>query len=76
MPEYNYSEDDFVQCGEGLYELICPFCKAPVKVWETAFGVVSVVECKTCQSRFVFPWHRKGKELFDFWNRRVNNEHE
>lgn len=59
--------------AETVDELTCPFCDAPVKVWDTAFGVVSVVECKTCQTRFVFPWHRRGKELFDFWNRRATD---
>ena len=57
-----------------MEKMKCPFCGAPVKVWDTSFGVVSVVECKTCQTRFVFPWHRKGKDLFDFWNRRAAYE--
>lgn len=51
----------------------CPFCGGKVEVWNTSYGVVSVVECKTCQTRFVFPWSRKGKELFDFWNRRATD---
>ena len=56
-----------------MEEMKCPFCDAPVEVWNTGFGVVSVVECKTCQTRFVFPWNRKGKDLFDFWNRRAKD---
>ena len=51
----------------------CPFCGGKVEVWDTGFGVVSVVECKTCQTRFVFPYSRKGKDLFDFWNRRATD---
>ena len=49
----------------------CPFCGGRVTPWETDFGVVSVVECKGCQTRFVFPWNRKGAELFEFWNKRT-----
>lgn len=49
----------------------CPFCGGQVTPWDTGFGVVSVVECKTCRTRFVFPWDRKGNDLFEFWNRRA-----
>lgn len=50
----------------------CPFCGKSVVVWETAYGVVKVVECKTCSIRFVFPWSKTetGKDLADIWNRR------
>ena len=51
----------------------CPFCDGPVRVWDTGTGVVSVIECPACQVRFVFPWHRTGKDLFDFWNRRATD---
>ena len=48
----------------------CPFCGGKVTPWDTGFGVISVVECKTCRTRFVFPWDRKGNDLFEFWNKR------
>ena len=51
----------------------CPFCGGPVEVWDTSFGVVSVVECKACHVRFVLPWFRKGTELFEFWNKRAGD---
>lgn len=52
----------------------CPFCGNSVELWETGFGVVKVIECKTCNVRFVFPWHKDTKkELTDAWNRRANN---
>lgn len=49
----------------------CPFCGGSVTPWDTGIGVVSVVECKGCRTRFVFPWSRKGNELFEFWNKRA-----
>lgn len=49
----------------------CPFCGAPVTVWETDFGIVRVIECKNCKTRFVFQWHETGMKLFDHWNRRM-----
>ena len=48
----------------------CPFCGAPITVWDTGFGIVSVIECKTCRTKFVFPYSRKGYELGEFWNTR------
>ena len=50
----------------------CPFCGGKVTPWVTGFGVVSVVECKACRTRFLFPYHRKCTDLFEFWNRRVD----
>ena len=52
--------------------LKCPFCGNDVHAWDTGgqAGVVSVVECGTCQVRFVMPWGRKGTELYDWWNSR------
>ena len=49
----------------------CPFCGGEATPWETEHGVVSVVECKTCRTRFVFPYDRKGNDLFEFWNARA-----
>ena len=49
----------------------CPFCGRAVRVWDTGFGVVKVIECKTCQCRFVFPWNKEAPMLFDTWNRRA-----
>ena len=54
----------------------CPFCGGNVTPWDTDFGVVSVVECKTCRTRFVFPCERKGYDLFKFWNRRATTKHD
>lgn len=56
----------------------CPFCGSSVVVWETAYGVVKVVECKTCSIRFVFPWSKTetGKDLADKWNRRQQDDTE
>lgn len=51
---------------------LCPFCGKEVTVWNTDFGVISIVECEHCKTKFVFPWNRKQKELKDFWNERVN----
>ena len=48
----------------------CPFCGSAVTVWQTEFGVVNVVECENCETRFAFPYDRKGNALFEFWNRR------
>lgn len=55
-------------------ELNCPFCGNSVEIWDTAFGTVNVVECKACQTRFVFPWHRHGEELYKFWNGREKKD--
>lgn len=51
----------------------CPFCGNSVVVWETGYGVVKVLECKTCDILFVFPWSKAetGKDLADLWNRRT-----
>ena len=54
--------------GENKTGLICPFCGTEAVLWETGFGVVQVVECKGCQTRFVMPWHRTGEALNSFWN--------
>ena len=54
--------------------LPCPFCGEAVKIWETGYGVVSIVECENCKTRYVFPFSRKGNTLFEFWNRRASGE--
>lgn len=54
----------------------CPFCGGKITIWDTSFGVVSVVECKSCKTRFVFPWDRKAVDLFEFWNRRAEETEE
>ena len=49
----------------------CPFCGGEVKVWDTGFGVLNIIECTKCHTRFLFPWYEDGKVLFDKWNHRV-----
>ena len=50
----------------------CPFCSGAVAPWDTGFGVVRVIECKTCGTRFLFPWSKAEtlKDLAELWNRR------
>ena len=45
----------------------CPFCGGEVTLWNYEFGMVRVFECKTCRTRFIFPWHKDLSE----WNKRV-----
>ncbi len=52
----------------------CPFCGESVEPWETGYGVVQVVECKSCKTRFVFPYTRKGHEILEFWNKRAQED--
>lgn len=51
----------------------CPFCGGVVFEWGMNFGVVSVIECKTCDIRFVFPWYKTEtrKDLAELWNARA-----
>ncbi|MDE7398951.1 MAG: Lar family restriction alleviation protein [Oscillospiraceae bacterium] len=52
----------------------CPFCGERVTLWDnTGFGVVKVIECKSCNVRFVFPWNKaeSNVELRELWNKRV-----
>lgn len=51
----------------------CPFCGNNVEIWDNGYGVVKVIECKTCDIRFVFAWKNTetGKDLSDIWNRRI-----
>ena len=46
----------------------CPFCGGKVTLWNYEFGTVRVFECKTCRTRFIFPWNKDLSE----WNKRVN----
>ncbi len=55
-------------------KLLCPFCGAEAKPWDTNYGVVSVVECKGCKTRFLFPYWRKGRDLAVFWNKRKKED--
>ena len=45
----------------------CPFCGGEVTLWNYEFGTVRVFECKTCLTRFIFPWNKDLSE----WNKRV-----
>ena len=45
----------------------CPFCGGKVTLWNYEFGTVRVFECKTCRTRFIFPWNKDLSE----WNKRV-----
>lgn len=51
----------------------CPFCGEKVILWKTGYGVVKVIECKSCNVRFVFPWSKaeNNVELCELWNRRL-----
>ena len=53
--------------------LPCPFCKKPVSVWESHYGVINVVECMHCNIRFVIKWSaaNNAHELADKWNTRA-----
>jgi len=51
----------------------CPFCGGEVKVWDTGFGVLNIIECTNCHTRFLFPWYEDGNVLFEKWNRRVSD---
>ena len=39
-------------------------------MWNFEFGTVKVFECKTCRTRFVFPWNKDASE----WNNRVGDK--
>ena len=53
----------------------CPFCGAEVEAMTLSFGIVGVVDCKKCKTRFVIPWNEAetSNELAKAWNRRANN---
>lgn len=53
----------------------CPFCGAEVEAREVSFGIVGVITCKNCKTKFLIPWNEaeSGKGLAEAWNRRVNN---
>ena len=53
----------------------CPFCgNKELKIWNTNYGVASIVECAGCTTLFVFPFYRKGVQLKEFWNKRAKYE--
>lgn len=56
----------------------CPFCGGEVRIWDTLLDkpVVRVIECEKCRVRFLFAWGNTvtGKDLYDAWNRRRNDE--
>lgn len=54
----------------------CPFCGAEVEMSNYGFGVVGVITCQKCKTKFVIPWGEavEVKDLFDAWNRRVNEQ--
>ena len=50
--------------------LPCPFCGGEVILWNYEFGMVKVLECKACRTRFIFPWDKDVSE----WNHRVSEK--
>lgn len=53
----------------------CPFCGGEVTAWQSeGFGIVRVIECRECQTRFIFPWNQAetGYDLLQKWNRRAD----
>ena len=53
----------------------CPFCGAEVEMREISFGIVGVITCNTCRTKFLIPWDEaeSGKYLAEAWNRRATN---
>lgn len=49
----------------------CPFCGGSVELWNTGFGIVKIIECKTCHIKFVFQWNKTGADLYEAWKRRA-----
>ena len=62
-----WQEGIIVQSGDVKGLLPCPFCGGNVEVWDTEFGTVKVLECKNCETRFIFPWNKEISE----WNKRA-----
>lgn len=56
----------------------CPFCGGEVEAREVGFGIVGVITCKNCKTKFLIPWNESesGNDLAKAWNRRVNNGRE
>ena len=53
----------------------CPFCGGTVLIWDKkGFGVLNVIECRTCRTRFLIPWNESEDEeaLKKHWNRRAD----
>lgn len=51
----------------------CPFCGGTVTIWDIrGFGVLRVLECPDCRTRFLIPWNKAedGEALKRHWNRR------
>lgn len=50
----------------------CPFCGSSVEAFAVSFGVVGVISCRNCRTKFVLPWGEaeSQKDLADAWNRR------
>lgn len=51
----------------------CPFCGGQVETLSSHFGVVGVVNCKNCMTKFVLPWNESESpnNLFEAWNQRT-----
>ena len=58
--------DRNTQNDKGL--LPCPLCGGEITLWNYEFGTVKVFDCKTCRTRFIFPWDKEISE----WNNRVS----
>lgn len=52
----------------------CPFCGSEVETISTSWGVVGVICCTNCKTKFVIPWNESEtpNDLLNAWNRRVN----
>lgn len=53
----------------------CPFCGSAVGITNCSFGVMGVISCGNCRTKFVIPWNEaeSPKDLAEAWNRRAEN---
>lgn len=51
----------------------CPFCGGEVTHFQLSWGVVAVVDCTRCKTKFVIPWNEceTKQDLYNAWNRRA-----
>jgi hypothetical protein len=56
--------------------LPCPFCYGSVEGIHYSWGVIGVITCRNCKTKFVIPWNEaeSPKDLMEAWNRRANDE--
>lgn len=54
----------------------CPFCGGEVTHFQLSWGVVAVVDCTGCKTKFVIPWNEceTKQDLYNAWNRRATDE--